>query len=113
MVRTERLMRIDLKFLVTGHTYGMVDRKSGQLEGVIERAEAISIVCESFPKNILKVIEMKSHMFLDWTEYFSSFYIKHFSGTLKGENTQYLFSEIHWANFGIGERRKMSHRKSR
>ena len=113
MVRTERLTRIDLKFLVAGHTYGMVDRKSGQLEGVIERAEAvstlhdwISIVCESFPKNILEVIEMKSHMFLDWTEYFSSFYIKRFSGTLKGENTQYLFSEICWANFGIGERIK-------
>ena len=26
---------------------------------------------------------MKSRMFLDWTEYFSSLYIKRFSGTLK------------------------------
>ena len=90
----------------------MVDRKSGQL-GVIERAEVvsklhdwISIVCESFPKNILEAIEVKSHLFLDSTEYFSSFYIKRFSGTLKGENILYLFSEIRWENFGIGERIK-------
>ena len=52
MVRTGQFLRIDLKFLLEGHTHSYCDRRFGVIQSLFQRQEVVDI-----PRKWAKVLE--------------------------------------------------------
>ena len=111
LTRTDFLSRIDMKFLVAGHTYCIVDRKNGNLENVLKKYEKIGtladwirIVSSNFREDRVHVINMEKENFRDWTNFFKGFYTARNEGILEGDLVHYVYRDIRHINFGFGER---------
>lgn len=100
--------RIDLKFLIAGHSFGPVDRAAGRSEQILRRHQQIET-----PSDYVNIINHSTqHPNISWTEMpqdsfkcFSTWlrnrYIEHRKDT---DGNPFLFSEMVHFNFGVGER---------
>lgn len=100
--------RIDLKFLVAGHSFGPVDRAAGRAEAVLRRhqnietpADYASLVNNSTLHPGICWVPMEQNRFRHYSKWLRNKYIEH----RKDVNGQpFMFSEMTHFNFGVGER---------
>ena len=100
--------RIDYKFLIPGHSYAAVDRDAGQAEHVLRAEHTIEtphdfvgLINNSTLKSHIKWIEMEQYQFRWYSEWLRTKYTE----SRKDVNGKaFLFSEISYFNFGVGER---------
>ena len=100
--------RIDYKFLIPGHSYAAVDRDAGQAENILRVRRTIetphdfvNVINNSALKEHIKWIEVEQNQFGWYSEWLRKKYIE----SRKDINGKpFLFSEISYFNFGVGER---------
>ena len=100
--------RIDYKFLIAGHSFGVVDRDGGRAESVLRRrstietpADYVSLINNSTLNPNITWYEMERPRF----KCFSDWLREKYTERRKDVNGRpFLFSEMMHFNFGIGER---------
>lgn len=105
--RTGVFQRIDVNFLEPGHGFSICDRLFAVLEKHMQKytenldvpEDVFQTIQESSDK--INIIRMNREHFLDFETYFKNMYVKRFESISK---TPFLFGQIAWMNFGIGER---------
>ncbi len=110
LIRRKVYTRIDVKFLVAGHTYGSTDRTFGMIERHTSKVETVYVpqqwyrhVRESAvgAKTRVEVVEMKQGSFRNYRQHLRKLYTER----NKDEDKQPLdFLNIVWFNFGRGEK---------
>lgn len=101
--------RIDLNFMEPGHGYSICDRMFGVIETHIKKytenlplpEDWFKVIEASSSEGKINVIRMCREHFLDFETYFKNLYVKRFHSIT---NEPFLYSDIAWMNFGIGER---------
>lgn len=100
--------RIDLKFLIAGHSFGEVDRNAGRAETILRKESTIET-----PTDYVNIINNSSlspkttwiHMRQQQFKHFSEWLRRKYTERRKDINGQaFLFSQMSHFNFGIGER---------
>lgn len=101
MVRTGQFLRIDLKFLLEGHTHSYCDRRFGVIQSLFQRQEVVDI-----PRKWAKVLEQgnsSNWVLLEMIEDFKSFLrLQYVSQTENLDGEKIEVRSFEWLNFGYG-----------
>ena len=109
LIRRKVYSRIDYKFLIAGHTYGLTDQAFGMIERYAARIDTVYTPMQwyqhvrdaGFGAKSIEVVEMKQAFFCDYRKQLRKMYTER----NKDEDKQNLdFQNIVWFNFGKGEK---------
>ena len=106
IVRRGQYLRVDLRFLLEGHTYSVCDRRFGSIQTLFERHEVIDI-----PRKWATVLEQGklSNVRVYWValdmikDYKSFLRLQCVSRNADLEKERFEVKSIAWLNFGYGE----------
>lgn len=107
LIKTKRFLRVDLKFLLEGHTYSICDRRFGNIETASKRFEIIET-----PQDWVELLRtanianMEIHeVTLDMIKSYKVFLRNAYVSRNKAEDGIMEFSvrNVAWLNFGVGE----------
>lgn len=106
LVQTKRFLRVDLKFFLEGHTYGICDTRFGSIEIATNRSDKIET-----PKdwiNQLRGYAIKNlelyEVTLDMIKSYKTFLRKAYVSRNKDEDgISFSVRSLAWLSFGIGE----------
>ncbi len=106
LVRRGDFLRVDLKFLLEGHSYSICDRRFASIQKLFNRHEIIEvpqqwakILHESGLSNV-KVYWVTLEMIKDYKSFLTLEYIRR---NVDLENKKFKVNSIAWLNFGYGE----------
>ncbi len=110
LIRRNIYSRVDLKFLVPGHTYGPTDRNFAIIEKYADRLENVYLP-EHWYKHVhdavvrhdskIQVVEMKQSDFRDFRNHLGKTYTERDEDV---DKQRLNFSSASWFNFGKGEK---------
>ena len=106
LVKTKRFSRVDLKFLLEGHTYAICDRRFASIEAATKRFETIETptdwVAKLKEQNISNLVIQE--VSLDILKSFKTFLRNAYVSRQKDVHGQkFAVRRLAWLNFGIGE----------
>ena len=106
LVKNKYFLRIDLKFLVEGHSYSICDRRFGSIQQFFDTHEKVEVPQEwatllknSDLKNI-KVHWITSEVIMDYKSFLKMHYV---SRNVDTEGNKFEVKKIAWINYGYGE----------
>ena len=107
LVKKGEFLRVDLKFLLEGHSYSICDRRFGSIQSLFDRQEIVqvpqqwaNILRESGLSNV-KVFWVTLEMIKDFKSFLRLQYV---SRNVSMDNEKFEVLKIAWLNFGYGER---------
>ena len=106
LIHTNRFLRVDLKFLLEGHTYSICDRRFGNIEVATRRFEVIESPADWISKlrenglTNLEIYEVTVDMIKSYKMFLRNAYVNR--GTDVDGNTAKV-RKLAWLNFGAGE----------
>ena len=106
MIKETRFLRIDLKFLLEGHSYSICDRRFGSIQKVFDSRETIelpqqwaTILRDSGLSNV-KVHWVTQEMIKDYKSFLKLEYVSRNKDT---DEQKFEVRKLAWLNFGYGE----------
>lgn len=110
LIRRQVYSRIDLKFLIVGHTYAATDQTFGTIERYTSKIETVftpeqwyqHVRNASIGVRAIEVVEMKQEFFRDFRQHFRQMYTER---NKDSSNEPLDFQKIVWFNFGKGEKK--------
>ena len=106
LVKTGQFLRVDLKFLLEGHSYSICDRRFGAIQQFFDKQERIEIPQQWAMKlkcSPLKNIEVH-WVTVDMIMNYKSFLRMHYVPRSEDVNNEKLeVRKVSWINFGVGE----------
>ena len=106
LVKTKRFSRVDLKFLLEGHTYAVCDRRFASIEAATKRFETIETPSDWIAKlNEQNITNLVMHeVSLDIFKSFKTFLRNAYIARQKDvRGNKFAVRKLAWLNFGIGE----------
>ena len=105
-MKTNRFCRVDLKFLLEGHTYAICDRRFASIEAATKRFETIETpadwVIKLKEQNITNLVVHE--VSLDMVKSFKTFLRNAYISRQKDiERKKFSVKKLAWLNFGVGE----------
>ena len=106
LVKTNRFSRVDLKFLLAGHTYAICDRRFASIETATKRFETIETPADWVAKlNEQNITNLVVHeVSLDTIKSFKTFLRNAYISRKEDiQKQKFEVNKLAWLNFGIGE----------